>query len=108
MPQPPEAREETPEVLSQYVARIQKNLGILRAQLEGYRPDALIIVGDDQTEVFSKAFIPSMAIYLGEEVSGTTSVGLLGMPLPVWASPTGQASDPRGAYRTFPSCKPSE
>lgn len=78
VPQPPQAKEERPE---EYVPRIQRNFRILRELLQAYQPDALVIVGDDQTEVFSKAFIPSMAIYLGDEVSGSTNIGLLGEPL---------------------------
>jgi len=81
VPQPPALQLETGEVLAGYVDRIQRNLATLRAQLEAYQPDALIIVGDDQTEVFSKAFVPAFALFVGEEVAGTTNLGLLGQPL---------------------------
>lgn len=75
-PEPPDS----PEMLQQQYQRIQTSLRTLREQLEAYRPDALIIVGDDQNEVFSKAFIPGMAIYVGEEISGTGNINLLGEP----------------------------
>ena len=75
-PDPPDS----PEALEQQYQRIQASLRTLREQLESYRPDALIIVGDDQNEVFSRAFIPAMAIYLGDEVSGTANINLLGEP----------------------------
>ena len=78
VPQPPQIREETPEVIEQYVKRIQKNFRTLREQFDAYQPDALIIVGDDQNEVFSRACIPALAIFVGEAVSGSTSIGLLG------------------------------
>lgn len=78
VPQPPQAGEEKPD---EFVPRIQTDLRILREQLQAYQPDALIIVGDDQMEVFSRAFIPAMAMYLGNEVSGSTNIGLLGEPL---------------------------
>ncbi|HYU21163.1 MAG TPA: hypothetical protein VEQ11_20945 [Chloroflexota bacterium] len=81
VPQPPQAGEESPEVLAGYVSRIRTNFRTLRAELEACRPDALIIVGDDQGEVFSGAFMPQMALYLGEEVSGTVNVGLIGQPI---------------------------
>ena len=58
VPQPPEAADETPEVIATYVQRIRKNLRTLREQLDAYRPDAIIIVGDDQREVFGPAFRP--------------------------------------------------
>jgi hypothetical protein len=80
-PQPPTAAAETPEVLAGYVQRIQRNLRTLREQLEVYRPDALIVVGDDQGEVFSKALIPAMAIVVADEVAGSTNVSLIGEPL---------------------------
>jgi Catalytic LigB subunit of aromatic ring-opening dioxygenase len=80
-PQPPAVAEETPEVLAQYVDRIDKALATLEQTLVSYRPDALILVGDDQNEVFSRAIEPQMAIFLGGDVSGTTSLRLLGEPL---------------------------
>ena len=78
LPQPPELEDETPEVLESYVARVRAGFAILRDQLEAAHPDALVIVGDDQSEVFSKAITPSMAIYVGEEASGTTSISWIG------------------------------
>ena len=80
LPQPPQVQAETPEVIEGWVGRIQRNFRSLREQLEAYRPDALIVVGDDQGEVFSPAIQPALAIYLGEEVWGSTSIGLLGEP----------------------------
>jgi hypothetical protein len=78
LPQPPALADETPEVVESYVARIQAGLGCLRSQLEAAKPDALVIVGDDQTEVFSKALNPAIAIFLGDEVEGTTSISWIG------------------------------
>ena len=78
VPQPPQAAEETPEVIAGYVARIRKNLRTLREQLEAYRPDALIIVGDDQNEAFGKAYNPALALYVGESIHGSRSIGLIG------------------------------
>lgn len=78
VPQPPQAAAETPEVIERYVQRIRKNLRTLREQLDAYQPDAIIIVGDDQREVFGPAFSPSIAIYLGDSVEGSRSIGLAG------------------------------
>jgi len=78
VPQPPQLADETPAVLEEYVQRIQHGFSTLREQLEAARPDALVIVGDDQTEVFSKACVPAIAVYLGEEASGTTSISWIG------------------------------
>ena len=82
VPAPPELRDETPEVLAAYIKRIKHGFETLGRQLAAYHPDALIIVGDDQNEVFGPAFNASLAIYLGgPEVSGTTNIGFLGQPL---------------------------
>jgi protocatechuate 4,5-dioxygenase beta chain len=75
-PEPPDS----PETLQQQYAGIQASIRTLREQIESYRPDAIIIVGDDQNEVFSKAFIPSMAMYIGDPISGTANINLLGEP----------------------------
>lgn len=80
-PQPPAVAEETPDVLAQYVDRVNKAFATLEQVLVAYRPDALILVGDDQNEVFSRAIEPQMAIFLGGDVSGTTSLRLLGESL---------------------------
>jgi protocatechuate 4,5-dioxygenase beta chain len=81
VPQPPQAHEETPDVIQDYVCRIQRGFRTLRERLEGYQPDAVIIVGDDQTEVFSKALTPALAILVADEVAGTTNMRLLDQPL---------------------------
>jgi hypothetical protein len=78
VPQPPELLRETPEVIDGYVKRIHAAFRTLRAELEAARPDALIIVGDDQDEVFSKATIPPFAMFLGDEAEGTTSISWVG------------------------------
>lgn len=80
-PQPPGLADETEEVLAGYVERINKGLAALEQALVDHEPDALIIVGDDQNEVFSKAIEPQLAIYLGDEVGGTTSLKFLNEPL---------------------------
>jgi protocatechuate 4,5-dioxygenase beta chain len=78
VPQPPEVAAETPAVLEDYVKRIGKAFGTLKSLLQAAEPDAVIIVGDDQNEVFSKAQVPAYAIFLGEQASGTTSIGWIG------------------------------
>lgn len=81
VPQPPELAVESGEVVASYVERINKGFATLEQRLIDYEPDALIIVGDDQNEVFSKAIEPQVAIYLGTDMSGTTSLNLFGEPL---------------------------
>ena len=78
VPQPPELARETPDVIESYVKRVDQGFATLRAQIEAMKPDAVFIVGDDQNELFSKALIPSFAIFIGEEAEGTTSVSWIG------------------------------
>ena len=78
VPQPTQLARETPEVIEGYVRRIRHGFAALRAQVEAVHPDAVIIIGDDQNEIFSKALIPSFAIYLGESAEGTYGIGFAG------------------------------
>jgi hypothetical protein len=68
--QPPEAAAETPEVIEQYLARIDAAFGVLRAQLAAYRPAALLMVGDDQGDMFDPSAMPPLAIFTGDELWG--------------------------------------
>ena len=80
---PPEAKEETLEVLQGYAARIEKGFLELRRQLTVYQPDTLIMVSDDQNEVFDRqTCMPTMALFLGEEAVGTRGLEFLGKESP--------------------------
>jgi len=78
VPQPPELAQETPEVLESYVGRVTQGFATLRAQLEAARPDVVFIIGDDQNELFSSAFIPAFAMFVGHSAEGSTSIGFIG------------------------------
>ena len=80
VPQPPAIAAETPQVLRGYVARIEKGFEALKKQIEEYRPDALIVIGDDQGEVFSPERTPTFCIFTTAEVRGSLNIGLLGEP----------------------------
>jgi aromatic ring-opening dioxygenase catalytic subunit (LigB family) len=67
---PPEharVSEETDSYLEQQFAPIRDGLKRLRESLAAARPDALIVIGDDQNENFSEANLPQLAIYVGEQ-----------------------------------------
>jgi aromatic ring-opening dioxygenase catalytic subunit (LigB family) len=64
-PEQPAIAAETPEDTHARYARIQHGLAYLRERLEALRPDALIIVGDDQNENFTEANLPQIAVYRG-------------------------------------------
>ena len=71
--QPHTAKLETPEVIRGYVKRIDAGFERLRAQIESYRPDAIIFVGDDQEDMFSPAINPAICVFTGEEVWGSSA-----------------------------------
>ena len=73
--QPPTAKLETPEVIEGYLHRIHAAFDVLRQQLEAYRPDALIVIGDDQGDVFDDSFNPTFCIFTGEKLWGLDGTG---------------------------------
>jgi protocatechuate 4,5-dioxygenase beta chain len=76
---PPEIREHLPytaklemeslEMRQDYYNRIHAAFATLRGQIEEYRPDALIVIGDDQGDMFDDANNPIFSIYTGDEPS---------------------------------------
>jgi hypothetical protein len=46
----------------------QDSLDRLAAAIEKAEPDVLVVIGDDQGELFSRAHMPAIAIYNGEEL----------------------------------------
>lgn len=70
--QPYTARLETPEVITQYVKRINAAFDVLRRLVEDYKPDALVVVGDDQGDMFTEANNPAISVFRGDEVWGTS------------------------------------
>lgn len=81
LPQPPQAADENLPVIEGFCRRIDRAFALLARHLEQYRPDALIVVGDDQGEVFSPSLMPNLALFTGDEVSGTLNVEALGDPI---------------------------
>ncbi|WP_102345859.1 hypothetical protein [Bacillus sp. Marseille-P3661] len=77
IPEPPQLAEETEEVIENYIVRIDAAFDILRRQIEDYQPEALIIVGDDQYDMFDDSNMPAFSIYTGDEIWGATSVSYL-------------------------------
>jgi aromatic ring-opening dioxygenase catalytic subunit (LigB family) len=65
-PEQPQIARETPEDLQTRYAHIREGLDALKKRLEALRPDALIVIGDDQNENFSEANLPQIAIFVGD------------------------------------------
>jgi hypothetical protein len=74
---PPEVRNHLPytakveieslEIRQDYYDRIHKAFATMREQFQAYKPDALIMIGDDQGDMFDDANNPTFSIYTGEE-----------------------------------------
>jgi Catalytic LigB subunit of aromatic ring-opening dioxygenase len=80
VPQPPQIEQETREVLQDYIERIAKGFDVLSQQLDAYRPDVVLVVGDDQAEVFTEASMPAFCIFSCTEVHGSVNISLVNEP----------------------------
>jgi protocatechuate 4,5-dioxygenase beta chain len=56
-----------PALIEGHIQRIEAAFAVLRAQLRRHRPDVLIMIGDDQGDMFDSANNPTFAIYTGDE-----------------------------------------
>jgi protocatechuate 4,5-dioxygenase beta chain len=70
--QPHSAVLETPEIIQEYRRRIDRAFETLQKQVISYRPDAVVIVGDDQRQLFDARFNPTFYIFTGEKAWGLT------------------------------------
>ena len=71
--QPHTAKLETPAVIQGYIDRIHVAFDLLRQQLQAYRPEALIVVGDDQGDMFDDRLNPTFCIFTGKNSGGLTA-----------------------------------
>jgi len=66
---PPDAETKvTPERMGEAYERAHKAMACLRRRIEAVQLDALIIVGDDQHELFQDAMMPALGIYYGDTI----------------------------------------
>src|SRR4051812_46819624 len=79
--QPHTAALETPEVIDGYIKRIDKAVAALKAQIDAYRPEALIVVGDDQRDMFNESINPAICLYTGETIWGSAYSRYMEMPI---------------------------
>lgn len=62
------AAEASPENFAKQADAAQKHLDRLADAIAEARPDALVIVGDDQEELFDRSHMPAFAIFTGDAV----------------------------------------
>lgn len=60
--------ELTPDVWQRKYHATQQAVATLRGVLQATQPDCLIVIGDDQAELFSQSSMPAIAVFWGEEV----------------------------------------
>ena len=88
---PPEAREHlphgarvemaTPSIIDGHIQRIEAAFATLRGEVRAFRPDVLLMIGDDQGDMFDQANNPTVAIYTGDEpLWGRSARDPLGTP----------------------------
>ena len=66
--QQPQVDQETLETIRPRYQRVRSGLERLRDELARMRPDALLVVGDDQDENYNEQNMPQFAIYTGERI----------------------------------------
>jgi aromatic ring-opening dioxygenase LigB subunit len=67
-PEQPRVATETAEDIRTRYANVRATLDHLQAVMATKRPDALLLIGDDQRENFTEENLPQFAIYTGEQV----------------------------------------
>ncbi|MGD9945393.1 MAG: hypothetical protein AB7S98_19370 [Burkholderiaceae bacterium] len=78
--QPHTAKLETRELIESYIARIDAAFARIGRELEAYRPDAIIAVGDDHDDVFGSANTPTFALFSGPSIWGASASPYLKEP----------------------------
>jgi hypothetical protein len=73
-------KEADPSGFPALAARAEAALDRLATQLRDARPDVVLVVGDDQGELFDADNFPAIAVYRGAELAMKPSEHLKGMP----------------------------
>jgi aromatic ring-opening dioxygenase catalytic subunit (LigB family) len=63
----PRALAETPDEAARRHGKITEALARVRARVSELRPDAIVIVADDQDEIFTEDTYPQIAVYTGKD-----------------------------------------
>ena len=71
VPQPNAFAAETPEVVAEHHARVERAFDALRQRAADYAPDAVIVVADDGGALFGEVQAPQLTLYTGREIAGS-------------------------------------
>lgn len=80
LPVKPELEKETLEVKWAKWNGCMEAISKLRAKIEAFRPNALVVVGDDQHENLVDDNMPPFTIYMGEDAEASLSLSYLNQP----------------------------
>ena len=80
LPDKPGLEKETLEIKWAKWNGCMEAIGKLRQKIEAFRPDVLVVVGDDQHENLVDDNMPPFTIYMGEEVEASLSLRYLKQP----------------------------
>lgn len=78
IPPPNELEHEDDKALDEYAERIKKAVDTLRAELNRYAPDVVVVLGYDDGTCFGDAQVPQFCTYTGAKLDGTTAITALG------------------------------
>ncbi len=87
------AQQATPRHWKEQFAAVQQALARLAADLASAELDVLIIIGDDQLELFSFANMPALAIFYGEKITSGLWTSRFGTYQRQGRSPTAPLSE---------------
>lgn len=90
--------EVAPEVMEKKAAACERALDRLADALEQANPDVVVIVGDDQAELFTPDHQPAVAVFHGNEIA--TTRGKYADGAPDWMMQIGRGYLMDGIYRT--------
>jgi len=96
---PAHADDVTPEALARLSDQCQRSLDKLKAEIAAVAPDVLLIVGDDQSELFGPENMPVVSIFYGDDVVTHDRWGADSYP--EWARRMGKAYAMDAVY-SFP------
>ncbi len=80
LPEKPALKKETHEVKWSKWQKCMDAIAALRAKIDGFRPDVLVVVGDDQHENLLDDNMPPFTVYIGDEVEASVSLRYLNQP----------------------------
>src|SRR4029079_19837818 len=81
LPQSARVEIATPSIIEGHIQKIEAAFAVLREQVKAYRPDVLVMIGDDQGDMFDDANNPTFSIYTGDEpIWGRSARDFMGTP----------------------------